>query len=393
MKPELVFPLIVASYSEDKIAMELLNNDSMIKTAWKLGNIGKFFSGSKAKQMQRTPLLWSEELKGEAGRSIDDWLARNKPRSSIQTKTNVSSPASPGNPRAAKSKQFAVAIHALVKDLDAAGDLNALNEILRINNLDTEDVKKALPLVKKFMDNNTNINNLRRNPRFKKRVAELNKEQTEIINKLQAMGFNSDDLNEIKNLPLDKLEQVINKINNLNDVTSKGQAAGNNQAGGSQNTPDANQAAGNNQAAGTNQASTTDKNEGSNRLIDLINSLVVGGSIFGAGHQIAQSLQKDENTRKEILVNNALTARGQAAGLTAPTDQRTEADQGDGPPKQQIPPLLAAGLGALLIGGLAQRRYGNEEGRYDSLGDSLLPMLAGGLVGYGGAEAINRYSA
>jgi hypothetical protein len=363
MKPELVFPVVLASYSEDKIARELLNNDSMIKIA----GPGDFL---------RNVLKW---LRFRRGTSVMPPSARSTaaPKAAPKAAPTAAQKNLPDIkptdvPGAAKVEQ------------SAERGLNVLKEIIQTNKLDIGEVEKALPLVSEFVENEKNIVKLPRSPQYKKQLVELLKRQSELSSKLQDIGFTSDNLKKIKSLDPDELKQVVAK--GIQEAKTD-QAAKTNQPADTAQLANAAQATKTDQPLDTTQNS----NKESTWISDLINSLIIGGSVLGSGHQISQSLTKGENTNRQILRGLEQNARGPSASLTAPTDQRTESDQGDGPPKQQIPPLLAAGLGALLIGGLAQRRYGNEEGRYDSLGDSLLPMLAGGLVGYGGAEAINRY--
>jgi hypothetical protein len=304
-----------------------------------------------------------------------------------------------------KGKQLVSVIQDFAQNPQVTADTIIAN--LKDQNLDIDTVERLLNLVKNhnevtawrsivnktlFMPENAN------NIHWKRLLRAVSKNQAEIAKESQALGIKPEALQEFTNLDEDSVNSLLQKVKEAKaKIGSTGASTS-----ASENTPTPNQTAG----AKTSGPQTTtqevkpdqllnttqNSNKSSNRLIDVINSLVIGGSVYGAGHQIAQSLQENAHARNQLLANLAALNSGQAAGLATPKDQKTELDSGGTPPKQQIPPLLAAGLGALLLGGLAQRRYGNDEGQYNSLNEALLPMLAGGLVGYGGAEAINRYT-
>jgi hypothetical protein len=432
MKPELVFPLILASYSEDKIARELLNNDSIIKTAgWfdfllrplslRAIRFGRWLNPDKRRRGS------TRESKGESkgGPQPPSGLEQvtgppsgaGHPSGGSGASASVTSNPTPtaAAPRD-KGEQLVDVLQSLANKSDAARDPNAIKEILQTNKLDAGEFKQALPLLQEYIDKRNRIESIRGEPLLQNRVNELIQEQTEISNKLQAMGVNPNTLEKIKTIPPNKLGQVLTDLNAVMNIVQPAEAAkpadAATQAAEAAKPADAATQAAEaakpadaaTQAAeaakpadavpstDTNQAAETkDKNKGSS----LLSKIVTAGGLVGTGTLAYNMLSSAEEEKKRerdkslnYLAETAGNPQKKPPGLNRPG--QTQNKQEPPAPKTEINPLLAAGLGALLLGGLAQRRYGNNEGQYNSLNEALLPMLAGGLIGYGGAEAINN---
>jgi hypothetical protein len=442
MKPELVFPLILASYSEDKIARELLNNDSIIKTAgWldflrrplSLGAIrfGRWLSpnkrrgGSTRESTGKSkggpkPPSESEQVTGPPSGAGHPSVG-----SGILVATTNGQERSPSSsPPAAifrdKGEQIVDVLHRIANNPDAIKDPNALKEILQANNLTMEEMKKVLPSLLKIDDIHRTISDVHG-------PTDVLIKETNILNELKAMGINPNALEKFRTINPDKLGKALYK---LDDVISGAQAvstaanqavdaakpadAANQAVDAAKPADAANQAvdaakpadAANqavdaakpadaaNQAVDANQTAKTedkDKSKGSS----LLRNIMLYGSAGGSGalmYHILSSMEDEKKRENENTLNYTAAAAGnlqnKPPGLNRPRQRQD--NQGPPVPKTEINPLLAAGLGALLVGGLAQRNFGNEEGHYPSLGPALLPMLAGGLIGYGGAEAINN---
>ena len=497
MKPELVFPLILASYYEDKIARELLHNDSMIKTAGPgdfLRNVLKWF---RREPSGMPPSTRSTAAPAAAPAAASGPAEVAIPKRSVSSTSNQGRQPIPVSPNRTTADKITDVILDLTRNPEAARDSNKLKEILQTNNLNIRKVERALPLIQelahtenamndlkdrarkklaKFLDRKTEINHelqaLGINPKAARdsnklkeilqtnklgteeskkvlslaqeleritksiddihsqvteQTTKLNNRQVEIGYKLTDMGLSFESIAALRTLDPDRLNPVLKslsdvaKADNPADVVQAANAAqlanADNPAKAAQpakadNPADVVQAANaaqlaNNaqpadtaqpanavQATGANQtAETTDKSEGSS----ILSKIITAGGLTGAGAlaYAMNSANREEQRRKneELLPGfEASSGQQKPIGLNRPRPRSPQTGE-NSVPKTEINPLLAAGLGALLVGGLAQHSFGNDEGRYPSLGPALFPMLAGGLLGYGGAEAINRYSA